>query len=145
MLRFTLLLVFLLPLTLLAQDKKPDAKTEAAALKGKWKLVSSKFNGKDLDVGKDGQKGLVFSEKDFITFDGQRSGRTITFTLNPTTDPKEINLALVGTDQKSQGLYTLDGDTLTLCYGEPGAARPAKMESKEGDKTFLLVLKRVKE
>lgn len=145
MIRVACVLLFLVPATLLADDKKPDAKVDAAAMKGKWKMISATFNGKKLDVGADGRRTLVFGDKEFSAFDGKEKGRTLAFALDPTTDPKRIDLTLTGTDQKSAGIYAIDGDDLKICYAEPGGARPAKMESKEGEKMFLIVLKRVKE
>ncbi|MCI0703285.1 MAG: TIGR03067 domain-containing protein [Planctomycetia bacterium] len=141
MIRIAFPLVLLLSSTLPAQEKKADE----AAFRGKWKLVSGKFNGKAYDLPKDSQRGTNFTEKEVMTFDGQRVGRTLNYTLDATANPKQIDLTLAKTDQKSQGIYTLDGDTLTLCYAEPGAARPTKLESKEGDRTFLLLFKRIKE
>jgi uncharacterized protein (TIGR03067 family) len=145
MTRVTCLFLFLLPATLLAQDKKPDPKADAAAMKGKWKMVSYTFDGKAADIGDDGRRTLEFTDKEFTTFDGKKKGRTLAFTLDPTADPKRIDITLMGTDTKSPGIYVLDGDDLKICYAEPGGTRPAKMESKAGEKTFLIVLKRVKE
>ena len=139
--RFAFCCLLLLAPALAAEDKKPDPKADLAALKGKWKVTTAKFDGKESALA---GRVLAFGEKEFTTFDGDKKGRTLGFTLDPGADPKRIDLALPGTDRKAAGIYVLDGDKLTLCYGEPGAERPKKPESKEGQKTFLLVLERVK-
>jgi uncharacterized protein (TIGR03067 family) len=124
-----------------AEEKKPAPKTDAAALKGVWEIVSTSFDGKEVPV-----KGrtLVFGDKEFTAFSGEKQGRTIAFTLDPSKDPKQIDMDRGGTVSKALGIYSLDKDELKLCYGEPGAERPKAFESKEGKKVFLLVLKRAK-
>jgi uncharacterized protein (TIGR03067 family) len=136
-----LAVLILLPLPIAAQEKKPDAKADAEALKGIWEVVSTIHDGKDVPA-----KGrtLVFSGNAFTAFTGDKPERTIAFTLDPTTDPKRIDLDRGGKDGKAYGIYLLDKDELKLCYGEPGAERPRAFESKAGKKVFLVVLKKAK-
>jgi uncharacterized protein (TIGR03067 family) len=124
-----------------AEEKKPDPKADAAALKGVWEIVSTTYDGKEMPA-----KGrtLVFTDKEFTAFSGEKQGRTVTFTLDPSTDPKRIDLDRGGEDGKAFGIYALDKDELKLCYAQRGAKRPSAFESKEGQKVFLLVLKRTK-
>jgi len=134
---------FLLLATALAhaEEKKPDPKADTAALKGVWEIVSTTFDGKPVT-----SKGrtLVFTEKQFTAFTGERQGRTIAFTLDPSTDPKRIDLDRGGEEGQALGIYSLDKDELKLCYAERSARRPSTFESKSGQKVFLLVLKRAK-
>lgn len=127
---------------LAADDKKPDPKAELATLKGKWKITTASFDGRDTPkvVG----RVLQFDDKQVTAFDGDKKGGVLDITIDPGANPKHINLAVPNTDKKAAGLYAIDGDKLTLCYGEPGADRPKKAESKAGGKAFLLVLERVK-
>lgn len=135
------LLFSLLAVPVLADDKKPGAKADAAALEGVWEVVTSKFDGNDVpSTG----RTLVFGEKSFTAYVGDKKGRTLAFTLNPNTDPKRIDLDKGGDDGQAYGNYSIDKDELKLCYGEPGAERPKAFESRAGSKVFLLVLKRVK-
>jgi uncharacterized protein (TIGR03067 family) len=139
--RYALVLI-LIPAGLLAEDKKPDPAADVAALKGKWKIVSAQFNGND--SGQAGQRTLEFTEKDFTAFDGKKKVRTLNYSLDPSVRPPRMDFTRAGTDVKSLGIYHLDGDDLKICYGEPGADRPERIESKAGEKNFLLILKRVK-
>ena len=136
------LVLILLPAGLMAQDKKPGPAADVAALKGKWKIISAQFDGKE--PGQAGERTLEFAEKDFTAYDGKKKIRTLNYSLDSSAKPPRINLTRAGTDVKSLGIYQLDGDDLKICYGEPGAERPVRMESNEGKKNFLLILKRVK-
>jgi uncharacterized protein (TIGR03067 family) len=139
--RRTLAFLLLLSLPVAADEKKPDAKVDAEALKGIWEVVSTTHDGKDVPA-----KGrtLVFRGNAFTAYTGDKPERTIAFTLDPSTDPKRIDLDRGGKDEKAYGIYLLDKDELKLCYGEPGAERPKAFESKAGKKVFLVVLKKAK-
>jgi len=139
--RSALVNLFVLALPLAAQEKKPDAKDDAEALKGIWEVVSTTHDGKDAPA-----KGrtLVFGGNSFTAYTGDKPERAIAFTLDPTTNPKRIDLDRGGKDGKAYGIYLLDKDELKLCYGEPGAERPRAFESKAGKKVFLIVLKKAK-
>ena len=136
------LLVALFGLPLVAEEKKTDPKATANALKGKWEIASASFNGNASPTLKG--RILEFGDGEFTTYDGEKKGRTISFTLDPKADPKEIDLNRDGGETKALGIYVIDKDELKLCYAEPGADRPKKFESAAGDKIFLLVMKRMK-
>jgi uncharacterized protein (TIGR03067 family) len=140
--RRALAVLMLLALLVAADEKKPDARADADALKGIWEIVfSTTHDGKDVPA-----KGrtLVFSGNAFTAYTGDRPERTIAFTLDPSTNPKRIELDRGGKDGKAYGIYQLDKDELKLCYAEPGAERPKAFESKAATKVFLVVLKRAK-
>lgn len=142
MTRLACLTLFAVAATATAADK-PDPKADLAALKGKWKVTATTFDGQPVPQPKAG-RALDFDDKQFTAFDGDTSKGSLGFTLDVTTTPKRIDLDRPGQDKKAAGLYKLDGDKLTLCYAEWGAERPEKLESKAGGKTFLLELERVK-
>lgn len=122
---------------------KPDPKADLAALKGRWKVTATTFDGKAVPLPAAGRT-LEFGEKEFTAFDGEKTAGTLAFTLDVTSTPKRIDLERKGNDKKAAGVYQLDGDKLVICYGEWGAERPEKVESKAGGKAFLLELERVK-
>src|SRR5688572_19831813 len=116
-------------LPLAAEDKKPDPKRDAVALRGVWEVVTSRFDGNDApSTG----RTLVFGDKEFIAYVGDKRGRTLKYMLDANADPKRIDLDKGGKDGKAYGIYSLDQDELKLCYGEPGAERPKAFESKPG-------------
>jgi uncharacterized protein (TIGR03067 family) len=133
--RFTVLILIAIPAR--ADDKKPDA----ARLKGVWEVVSTTYDGKEV-VAKG--RSLVFTEKEFTAFVGDKRNRSVAFTLDPDSNPRRIDMDRGGKDGKALGIYSIDKDELKLCYAEPGAERPKEFESKAGKKVFLVILKRAK-
>jgi uncharacterized protein (TIGR03067 family) len=63
----------------------------------------------------------------------------VTFDLSKT--PKQFDIDHRFGDV-ALAIYTIEKDTLKICYAEPGADRPTKFESPAGERVFLLVLKR---
>ena len=118
-----------------------DDKPKKSEFTGAWEIASASFDGKDNPALK-GRK-LVFDETEFTTYDGEKQGRTVSFTLDAKATPKQIDLERPDA-KKALGIVVIEKDEMKICYSEPGADRPKKFESKEGDKLFLLVLKRAK-
>ena len=108
----------------LADEKKPPTD---AALRGKWEVTSARFNGSEFTSLKG--RVLDFGDEEFTTYDGEAKGRTLSFTVDPRADPKQIDLDRGGPDGKALGIYSIGKDELKLCYAEPGADRPARFES----------------
>jgi len=68
------------------------------------------------------------------------------FIVNPSVSEKRIDIVLLGGSKPGsvvQGLYRLDGDTLTECVSPGGSERPKDMTSPTAsDPHILQVLKR---
>jgi len=62
--------------------------------------------------------------------------------LDPSKNPKEFEAVLEGSDEKVLGLYEAEGDTLKMCWTNPGGERPTAFSGGEG-KT-LVVYKKAK-
>lgn len=129
---------------LLAADTA--AKKDLEQLQGIWQVTA-------LEV--DGNQAPDEALKEFkITVKGDRmshkTGETTeesSFKLDPSKKPKQIDFTVVaGTDKgkNMKAIYELDGDSLKLCVGSPGAERPTEFASKAGTKIGLIVLKRTK-
>ena len=129
----------ILALALLADDKKAD---DGKKLDGTWKVVATTFDGKEVPAKALAGRKVVIGGGKLTAYVGEKKGNVNRITLDGSKKPARINLLRQGLTEPSLGLYELKGDRLTICYGEPGKERPAKLESKEGDRAFLLVLER---
>jgi uncharacterized protein (TIGR03067 family) len=116
-----------------AQAGNQDAlKKELDLLRGTWSV--------HVPLGDDEVKGqfAIYGEESFeINFGGNHVNGVRK--IDPAKNPKEITLTPDGANKSLFGIYKLEGDTLTLCFGEK---RPSDFKAKEG--TTLWVLKREK-
>jgi uncharacterized protein (TIGR03067 family) len=94
----------------------------------------------------------IFTKDGISTKDKEGVGRKGTFRLDPKKDPKTLDITLepglppgprakVPEKEILKCIYSLDGDTLKICYGFSDA-RPTAFESKAEPATGLIVLRR---
>jgi RNA polymerase sigma-70 factor (ECF subfamily) len=129
-----------------AADTGP-AKDDREAIQGTWRVVSAQDNGrpvlKTAPGGKqtDGLKLVITS--DAITC---QAGDVIhgkgSYRLDPSKMPKWIDLTEKD-GRPEPGIYSLEGNDLTVCYNEAGTERPNRFASEAGTPNdVLLVLRR---
>ncbi len=139
----------LLTAAVAADDKKDDAKKDAEALQGTWKVVSAERGGKAQD---DATEYSMAFEKD--TFTIKKGGEVFakgTFKIDPAKSPRAIDMTITeskNADDKGKevrGIYELSKDGLKWCMSGPGGeARPKEFATKEGSKDMLVTLKKDK-
>jgi len=115
-----------------------DVKKELEALQDDWTMVAREQNGKKYDeLFKVTLKGNEWQ----LTAQGKVT--TTTFKIDPSKNPKTIDLMTPG-GTVSEGIYKLEGDTLTVCrtLNQKKVARPKEFKSDGGN--LLIVLKREK-
>jgi uncharacterized protein (TIGR03067 family) len=111
---------------------------------GTWAYVSVEGGG--LKVPEEQVKGakLIFAADGKLTAIVKGKKTEGTYKLDPAKKPKEITT----TDEDGKahnGIYKIDGDTLTLCMPKgDGARRPTEFATKESTTIVLVVLKREK-
>lgn len=131
-------------LLLLAAGLAIAADAKDTGLEGKWAVVSVERDGKvdekwtgGVRIMKDGKYELKPKTGDAVTgsykvIDAAKKIKTIDFMPD-------------GGQYKGktlQGIYAIDGDTLKICFAEPGKERPTEFTSKGGQ--VLAVHKREK-
>jgi uncharacterized protein (TIGR03067 family) len=123
-----------------------DLPKKANDLTGEWVVERVAVANKTLSSG-----DLVYT----FTADGKwlihRDGTELPapnrqYTADPKARPATVELIADATRPatRREGIYEVDGDTLTMCVGPPKGARPTKFESTADDRNTIYVLKRKK-
>jgi uncharacterized protein (TIGR03067 family) len=119
-----------------AQEKNQMEDQER--IQGTWELQSGERKDKPFPEELIKQVQLTFSGNELTTKVGDRRTKAI-FKLDPTKQPKEIDLDMEG--HIGNGIYHLSKDSLKIAHGEVGDARPSDFP-KAGSGLTVLVLKR---
>ena len=81
-------------------------------------------------------------------FDVEPAVGTGTYKIDAATNPKALDLTHTSGPDKGQtvlGIYTLTGDSLKICFGDPaGKQRPTEFAARPNTQHLLVVLKRDK-
>jgi uncharacterized protein (TIGR03067 family) len=140
MYRVACAVLFALPALSFAED---DPKKVAEALKGEWKIVSFNKGGDELPKKElEGAKIVVAGEK--MTISLGKKDEPATFKLDAKAVPPAIDI-IPGKGGKQiivKGIYKLEKDTLTICFGPDESPRPG--EFKAGKMASIIVLEKVK-
>lgn len=130
----------------MADDPPKDAQKQALEkLQGSWQLVSAEIRGRKvvIDAGTNTDRTVIDGEK-VTVMRGGRESHSSTIRIDPSKSPGHMDSTHVvrnGVKTVSEGIYKLEGDTLTICASISGEKRPERFESNE--KVMLSVLKRV--
>jgi len=138
----------LLAFTLAAPALK-DPPNKAADLAGEWVVDSLVYNGRPRPVGKDPQRHVFAPDGTWTVYRGERKlNGNRAYRVYATTDPPSITLKFDAAEQdgpESDGIFKVTGNTLTLCYPQPGGTRrPTAFESAVGSRINLIILKRAR-
>ena len=126
-----------------------EAPKKDASIVGEWIGEKAVAGGKELPIPEGGVGFTFTADGKLMVKEGPKPKPDAgTYKLEAKKDPAEIDL-MPPADKKDpivQGIYKLDGDTLTLCFsrGGPGQDRPKKFESPEGSNVVVITLKRAK-
>jgi uncharacterized protein (TIGR03067 family) len=135
---------------------QPKKDNDAKLMQGKWRLVSAENNGASYPKGKiEKMSVLIETDEIRIVVEGTKSEQGAKFTIDPSTNPKQIDFTkeisdsewsdqlpaklfrawkfdsksnVISAEDKVQGIYKLDSDTMTLCW----RTTPGKEILKDG-------------
>ncbi len=143
----TLAALFLLVACAAAEEPKktPTAAAELQRFQGTWQVESWEEGGEALAAADLKTRGVFFGANVFVFRRDEKVHRAGTLQLDPGKSPGTANLSVregEGKDDVMLGIYSLEGDTLKLCFDPKGQNRPAdfKPEAKAG--CFLVTLKK---
>jgi uncharacterized protein (TIGR03067 family) len=128
---------------LAAADDDPKVKAELKKFQGTWVVIYAEKAGEELEQVGDHQ----------LKFDGETFSHAVhghvdekgTFKLDPSKNPKEIDIRLRDRDSDEKtvlGIYTWDGENLNLCLGKPGGGTRPKDFTTMPEGRDLVVVKR---
>src|SRR5258705_6089102 len=114
-------------------------------LEGSWSCLSAMVDGKALPAETTALLHLTLTQNRYKTEKGSEVLFDSTYTVDASKNPKQINM--IGTEgalagKEAQGIYSLEGDILRICYVMPGLPRPETFESPASSKAFLVTWKR---
>ena len=128
-----------------------EAKKELKKLEGKWKLIKIAGRGQETEMEMEVYFTFKEAKMTISTINGtkNREERTEVIALDPTTDPKCLDLQEKRpgkADLTQECVYKIDGDTLQLAISFPtsGKSRPPGFD-KSTEGAMICTLKRVKE
>jgi uncharacterized protein (TIGR03067 family) len=117
-------------------------------LAGVWECASAVNDGKPLAEETVHKLRLTLTRnRGYKTELGPQVLFDSTYALDTQKQPKYIDLIGAEGENKGKaglGIYSLEEDSLTICYTMPGHDRPKEFESKAGSGATLVVWKRVK-
>ena len=125
----------------------PSARIEQNRhLAGTWSCVSATVDGKPLPEETVKLLRLTLAGNKYQTRKGDDVLFDSTYTVDASTNPRQINIlgtegALAG--KEALGIYSIQGDTLRICYILTGKTRPTAFESPIGSGAYLLLWKRM--
>jgi uncharacterized protein (TIGR03067 family) len=137
--RGPLLAAFVLALSALAvRAQTPEA--EQKQLQGTYTVTTVTVEEKPVEMF---QNGKLIIEGDKATIRSANEAHDARFKIvDATAKPKRINFNPEG-PSVAEGIYKLEGDTLTICFAKDGEKRPSEFSSR-GKGLTLIVCKRDK-
>src|SRR5260370_30815143 len=145
--------IVIVALLLGADTQKDDAvKTETKNLQGTWSVVSAEREGGKVSDDEIKKTTLVIKGDKLIARKTENTPKPeekiieMSFTLDPTKNPKWIDVTYTDGERKGEsslGIYELKDDSLKICMSRR-TTRHSEFETKAEAQRHMMVLKREK-
>jgi uncharacterized protein (TIGR03067 family) len=130
-----------------AQDEA--AGKDLKRMEGTWAVVVHEADGKKTTEEENKKADIKLEVKDgkYAVYFGEKKIATGTIKLDAGKKPRQIDAVAEDGPLKGKampGIYELNGDTMRVCFAQPGGERPTEFRTKEGTGQVLLGYKRLK-
>src|SRR5262249_23574834 len=123
------------------QDSTEDLKK----MEGTWKTIVHEMNGRTStkeEIEKSQGKIVIKGDK-YDAFFGDKSEDKGTIKLDASKKPRQID-AITGKSGTLKGIYKIEGERMTVCFGGLNKDRPTDFKTEKGTGQMLLGYQRVK-
>jgi uncharacterized protein (TIGR03067 family) len=124
-----------------AKTTVPSTRSDDSNIQGTWRVIFAEDSGRT--GPSEALRDIRFViTKDKMTMESGGRKQESTYTLDPSTSPKSIDLTTNGRTQP--GIYDLQGDTLRICFSENTDKRPTAFDSQpDSVNDVVLTMKRM--
>jgi len=129
------------------EKKAPTASSEFQRLQGTWKIQSWDEGGKPLAAADLKKRELFFGGNVFVVRREGKVHQAGLAKLDVAASPRTIDLDVkegAGKGGTMLGLYSIEGDTLKLCFTPDGEDRPASFKPEAKSPAILIVARKPK-
>ena len=102
----------------------------AEALDGEWRVTRAHIKGSDVPEDNLSEVSVSIKGSGYVLHKGDSTEQG-KLKLDDSKSPHELDISPASGDNSGEtmlGIYEISGDTLKICHGNPGAARPANFE-----------------
>lgn len=117
------------------------------AMQGEWTIESLTFHGNVVESSELSTWRRIVEKNHAIWKRGEEVLLELDIKFDAALKPKTLDSTVASGAEKGQtalAIYELDGDTLRVCFADPGQARPTEFSSNAGSLQGLYTAKRIK-
>jgi uncharacterized protein (TIGR03067 family) len=149
MMRYGLAVAVLLAVVAVARPQDEANRKDLKAMEGTWTVTLHEADGKKLseEEAKKVDSKLIVKGGKYTVYFGDKEIASGTIKLDAAKTPRQIDAIAEegpGKGMAMPGIYEIKGDTMRVCFAQPGKDRPKEFRTQEGTGQLLLGYKRAK-
>jgi uncharacterized protein (TIGR03067 family) len=110
-------------------------------LVGTWTVTASEKDGKRATATDVKGKTVKITADNITCYDGTKTDMACRYTVDTSSKPWKVEMTCTEgehKDKKLQGIASLDGDTLRICFSKPDKDAPTEFKTADGQCSFTL-------